>query len=118
MHIVVGDTVQVIAGNDRGQRGKVLSVDHDAGKVIVEGMNRVLKHLKRSQKNPQGGRLSKEMPIQMSNVMLISPSTNKPTRTGVRITTDGARDLYCKSSGTTIRRLSPPKPQRLAKSKA
>ncbi|HEX4130182.1 MAG TPA: 50S ribosomal protein L24 [Pirellulales bacterium] len=118
MHIIVGDTVEVIAGNDRGQRGKVLSVDHTAGKLVVEGMNRVLKHLKRSQKNPQGGRLSKEMPIQLSNVMLVSPATGKPTRTGVRITSDGARELYCKSSGSMIRRLSPPKKQRIPKTKA
>ncbi len=115
MHIVVGDTVEVITGNDRGQRGKVLKVDQTKGKVVVEGMNRAMKHMKRSQKNPQGGRLSKEMPIQISNVMLISPATGKPTRTGVRITDDGARELICKSSGSVIRRLSPPRPSRVPK---
>ncbi|HEX3871342.1 MAG TPA: 50S ribosomal protein L24 [Pirellulales bacterium] len=113
MHIIVGDSVEVIAGNDRGRTGKVLKVDHGKGKVVVEGMNRALKHMKRSQKNPQGGRLSKEMPLQISNVMLISPATGKPTRTGVRITADGARELFCKKSGTTIRRLSPPKASRV-----
>jgi large subunit ribosomal protein L24 len=112
MHIIVGDTVQVIAGEDRGLSGKVLRVDHAKGKVVVEKMNRVLKHLKRSQKNPQGGRLSKEMPIDISNVMLITAS-GKPERTGVRITADGARELYGKKSGAVIRRLSPPKKSRV-----
>jgi large subunit ribosomal protein L24 len=109
MHIIVGDLVEVIAGNDRGERGKVLSLDRTVGKVVVEKMNRVLKHIKRSQKNPQGGRLSKEMPIDISNVMLVSPHTGKPTRTGVRTAADGSRELYCKQSKQTIRRLSPAK---------
>ena len=68
MHIKIDDTVLVIAGDDRGVRGKVLRVDHQAGKIIVENVNNVYKHVRRSQKNPQGGRLSKEMPIQAGNV--------------------------------------------------
>ena len=71
MKIKVDDTVQVICGDDRDTRGKVLAVDHASGKVIVEGVNRVYKHVLRSQRNPQGGRLSKEMPIPASNVMVI-----------------------------------------------
>ena len=74
MHIRLNDMVEVIAGDDRGQRGKVLAVDPAAEKVIVEGVNRVYKHVRRSQRNPQGGRLSKEMPIPVSNVMLICPA--------------------------------------------
>ncbi len=66
MHIRIDDTVEVVAGDDRGTRGKVLRVDHAAGKVVVEGVARVHKHVRRSQRNPQGGRLSKEMPIQSS----------------------------------------------------
>ena len=62
MHIRVDDTVEVMTGDDRGERAKVLKVDHNAGKVLVEGVNRVYKHVRRSQRNPQGGRLSKEMP--------------------------------------------------------
>ena len=58
MHIRVNDTVKVIAGEDRDVQGKVLSVDHQAGKLIVEGVNRAYKHVRRSQRNPQGGRLS------------------------------------------------------------
>lgn len=66
MHIKTDDTVQVIAGNDRGKQGRVLSIDRATGKLVVEGCNRVYKHVRRSQKNPQGGRLSKEMPLQVS----------------------------------------------------
>ena len=84
MHIKTNDIVEVIAGDDIGVRGKVLSVDHQAGKVVVEGVNRVYKHVRRSQRNPQGGRLSKEMPIQMSNVLLVCQKCSKPTRTGGR----------------------------------
>lgn len=106
MHIRTNDIVQVIAGEDRGVRGKVLKVLPKASKVVVEGVNRVYKHMKRSQKNPQGGRLSKEMPISVSNVMLIDGKTNKPTRVGVRTTKDGARERYSKRSGAVLTTLS------------
>ena len=69
MHIRVGDMVEVIAGNDRGERGKVLKVNRDAGKIVVEGMNRVWKHVRPSQRHPQGGRIQKDAPIHISNVM-------------------------------------------------
>ena len=71
MWIKANDTVKVISGEDRGTRGKVLRVDHEASKLVVEGVNRVYKHVRRSQRNPQGGRLSMEMPISVSNVMLV-----------------------------------------------
>ena len=109
MNIKVNDTVEVIAGDDKGMRGKVLSVDHQSGKVLVEGVNRVYKHVRRSQKNPQGGRLSKEMPVQASNVMLICPQTNKPTRVGVRYREDGSKERYAKSSGASLGDIAPPK---------
>ena len=73
MHIRTGDIVEVIAGADKDVKGKVLHIDRDAGRVTVEGVNRVYKHVRRSQRNPQGGRLSKEMPIQLSNVQLMCP---------------------------------------------
>jgi large subunit ribosomal protein L24 len=112
MHIKVGDTVQVIAGNDRGSRGKVLKVSRQTGKLVVEGMNRVFKHMRRSQRNPQGGRLSKEMPIQLSNVMLVCTSCNKPARTGARIGADGSKTRFCKKCNAEIGRLSPAKESR------
>ena len=67
MRIKTNDTVKVITGDDRGTTGKVLRVERKAGKLVVEGVNRVYKHVRRSQKNPQGGRLSKEMPVRVSN---------------------------------------------------
>jgi large subunit ribosomal protein L24 len=109
MHIRVGDTVQVVAGNDRGSRGKVLKVNRTAGKLVVEGMNRVFKHMRRSQKNPQGGRLSKEMPIQLSNVMLVCTACGKPSRTGARIAADGSKERYCKKCSAATGRISSPK---------
>ena len=84
MHIRVNDTVKVITGADKEVEGKVLAVDHQKGKLIVEGVNRVYKHVRRSQRNPQGGRLSKEMPVQLSNVMWVCTSCGKPARTGAR----------------------------------
>ncbi len=109
MYIRTGDVVEVIAGDDRGLRGKVLRVDRRRQRVVVEGVNRVFKHVRRSARNPQGGRLSKEMPIHVSNVMLIDPKTGLATRVGVRILPDGTKELYAKGSGATIRVLSSPK---------
>ncbi len=99
MHIKSSDTVEVIAGADRGTRAKVLRVLGDDRKVIVEGVARVYKHVRRSQKNPRGGRLSKEMPIAISNVMLVCPSCGKATRTGARLKDDGSKHRYCKLDG-------------------
>lgn len=109
MLIKVDDVVQVTKGDDAGERGRVLSVDRRAGTVIVEGVNRVYKHVRRSQKNPQGGRLSKEMPIQIANVMLICPQTNKPTRVGVRYLADGSKERYSKRSGAAMGQVAPPR---------
>jgi len=109
MHIRVGDTVKVIAGNDRGVRAKVLKVDREAGKLVVEGVNRVFKHMRRSQRNPQGGRLSKEMPIQLSNVLLVCPACNEATRTGVRRSADGGKERVCKKCSASAGTLAPPR---------
>ena len=73
MLIRTGDTVEVIAGNDRGQKSRVIKVDRATGKAVVEGVNRVKKHIRRSQKYPQGGVLSKEMPVQLSNCEIRLP---------------------------------------------
>ena len=77
MLIRTGDTVEVIAGNDRGQKSRVIKVDRATGKAVVEGVNRVKKHIRRSQKYPQGGVLSKEMPVQLSNLKYVCPSCGK-----------------------------------------
>ena len=109
MHIKTDDTVQVIAGNDRGKQGRVLGIDRHRGKLIVEGCNRVYKHVRRSQKNPQGGRLSKEMPLQISNVLLVCNRCGKGVRTGARFTNDGGKERFCRKCGTTLGQIAPAK---------
>lgn len=107
MHIRAGDTVAVIRGDDKGVTGKVLKIDREAGKVVVEGVNRVYKHVRRSQRNPQGGRLSKEMPVQISNVLLVCPSCNRPTRTGSQVAGDGSKQRVCRKCGKSVGALGP-----------
>lgn len=111
MYIRKEDTVVVLTGDDKGTRGKVLRVLREKNQVVVGGVNRVYRHLKPSRRNPQGGRLSKEMPVDASNVMLIDPSTNAPTRVGVRYLEDGSKELYAKKSKARIRLLSKPNPK-------
>ncbi|MCR9291131.1 MAG: 50S ribosomal protein L24 [bacterium] len=109
MLIREGDEVLVIAGVESGSRGKVLKIDREKNRVIVEGVNKVYKHVRRSQKNPQGGRLSKEMPISASNVMLICPKTGKRTRVGIRYLPDGSKERYAKKSGASLGVVAPAK---------
>jgi large subunit ribosomal protein L24 len=107
MHIKVNDTVMVVAGDDKMRQGRVVSIDRDVGKVLVEGMNLVYKHVRRSQRNPQGGRLSLEMPIQLANVMLICQACGRPSRTGARYLADGSKERYCKRCGKSNGELAP-----------
>ena len=109
MHIKTNDTVEVLTGDDKGQRGKVLSIDRRVGRLVVEGVNRVYKHVRRSQKNPQGGRLSKEMPIHLSNVLLVCPKCASGVRTGSRLVKDGSKERFCKKCGAGLGEISPPK---------
>ena len=109
MWLKANDTVKVITGEDRGTTGKVLRVNRKAGKLVVEGVNRVYKHVKRSQKNPQGGRLSKEMPIQLSNVLLVCEKCGAAARIGARYLADGAKERYCKKCGAGNGMIAPPK---------
>ena len=117
MHVRIDDTVEVISGDDAGTRGRVLRVDRAAGKVVVEGVARVHKHVRRSQRNPQGGRLSMEMPIRLSNVMLVCEACDAAARTGVRFLDDGSKERFCKKCGAGIGQIAPAK-QRRAKIKA
>ncbi len=107
MQIKVNDTVQVITGDDNGVRGRVLSVDRQAGKLVVEGVNRVYKHVRRSQRNPQGGRLSMEMPIQISNVLMVCEKCNQQTRMGVRYNKDGSKERFCKKCQSGLGEVAP-----------
>lgn len=109
MHLKVNDIVEVLSGDDKKLRRKVLHIDREAGKLVVEGVNRVYKHVRRSQKNPQGGRLSKEMPIQISNVLLVCSRCNKATRTGSRIAGDGSKERFCRRCDAALGQMSPAK---------
>jgi large subunit ribosomal protein L24 len=109
MWIKANDNVKVIAGEDRGATGKVLRVSRKTGKLVVEGVNRVYKHVRRSQKNPQGGRLSKEMPIFASNVLLVCEACGAATRLGVRYLDNGAKERYCKKCGASNGQVAQPK---------
>lgn len=109
MLIRTNDLVEVIAGDDRGTRAKVVRVDRQGGRVVVEGVNRVYKHVRRSQKNPQGGRLSREMPVKLSNVQFVCASCGKATRLGSRITAAGAKERYCRKCGAGNGIVAPPR---------
>jgi large subunit ribosomal protein L24 len=99
MWIKANDTVMVMTGDDRGTQGRVLRIQPKAGKLVVEGVNRVYKHVRRSQRNPQGGRLSMEMAIPLSNVALVCQSCKAAARQGARRLPDGSKERYCKKCG-------------------
>ena len=109
MHIKINDVVELRSGADKGTRGKVLAVDREAGKVTVESVALVYKHVRPSRRNPQGGRLSKEMPVQLSSVMLVCEACDAATRTGVRYADDGSKHRYCKKCGAAIGQIAPPR---------
>src|SRR5436309_8445394 len=117
MYIRKDDVVEILTGDDKGTRAKVLRILRAENKVVVEGVNRVYRHLKPSRRNPQGGRLSKEMPVNVSNVALIDPATGKKTRVGIRFLPDGSKELFAKKSGTRLRLLTKPNPKYAAAAK-
>jgi large subunit ribosomal protein L24 len=97
-----GDAVVIVAGKDKGSKGRVLAVFPQDDKVLVEGVNLRTKHIKPSQANPQGGRVRKEIPIHASNVMLADPKTGKPTRVRINTLADGRRVRVAVHSGEQI----------------
>ncbi len=101
-HVKKGDTVEVIAGDDRGKQGKVLRVDTARGMVLVENVNRVYKHVRPSRRNPQGGRLQIERPVSISNVLPVNPKTNRPTRVRFVIDENGRKTRVAVSDGTVL----------------
>ena len=117
MHVRKDDLVEVIAGDDaeKGRAHKVLRVLPAANKVVVEGVNRVYKHVKPNRRNPQGGRLSKEMPISASNVLLWCPTCRRGVRIGRRYTTAGAKERYCKKCSSALGALAKPNPKHAQK---
>lgn len=96
------DNVIVTKGRDRGKTGRVQQVFPKEGKVLVEGVNIVLRHTKPTQGIRQGGIIQKEMPVRLNNVMLICPSTNEPTRVGYTRLADGTKARVSKKSGEII----------------
>jgi large subunit ribosomal protein L24 len=106
-----GDLVAVMSGEDKGKRGRVLRVLPEAGRIVIEGVNVVFKHLKKSQKNPQGGRIQREASVHASTVMLIDPSTDKPTRVSSAVV-DGRRVRVARKSRAV---LAAPKAERAEK---
>ena len=104
--IMKGDRVRVIRGNYRDMEGTVLEVLRDAGRVRVEGVNVRKRHTRPSQANPDGGIISFEAPIDVSNVMLIDPATGEPSRVRMRIEEDGTKERISVKSGNPI-----PRPQ-------
>ena len=88
LKIKTGDIVRVIAGDHKGSEGKVLKIDREKNKAIVEAVNMVSKHTKPSAKSPQGGIVKKEAAIQISNLSLIDPKTKEATRVGIRVEGD------------------------------
>ncbi len=101
MSVKAGDRVKVIAGKDKGKEGKVLRVNPESQRVIVERVNMIKKHQRPTNKRPQGGIIELEAPIHVSNVMLLCPSCSQPTRIG-RNREDGARIRTCKKCGNPI----------------
>ena len=96
MKIRKGDTVEVLTGNDRGRRAQVMQVLPKKNQLVVEGVNQVYKHLRRDRRNPQGGRLQKEAPIDASNVRVVCPKCDAGVRVGVRVKDDGSKVRICR----------------------
>ncbi|WP_215226249.1 50S ribosomal protein L24 [Echinicola shivajiensis] len=102
LHIKTGDTVKVLSGDDKGKTGKVLSVNLEKSRAIVEGLNMVTKHVKPTATNPQGGIEKKEAAIHVSNLMLVDPKTGEATRTGRKPGENGKLVRYSKKTGEVI----------------
>lgn len=102
-HIKKGDLVQVNAGEDKGKQGKVLEMLPEKERAIVEGINIVSRHTKPSAKHPQGGIIKREAPIHISNLNVVDPSTNKPTRIGRKRDEQGKLVRYAKKSGEILK---------------
>jgi len=94
--VVKLDSVIILSGNDRGKTGKVLKVFPDKNSAVVEGINLIKKHSRPTRDLPQGGIIEKEGPIHISNLKVVCPKCNRPTRIGVRILEDRSRVRYCK----------------------
>ena len=102
IHIRRGDTVGVIAGSERGKRGKVLRVLPEKGRVLVEHVKMIKKHQRPTQKLRQGGIIEREGTMALSNVLVVCPRCDKPSRTGIKILTDGRKVRTCRRCGESV----------------
>jgi large subunit ribosomal protein L24 len=96
------DSVLVVSGDEKGKKGRVLSVDPGKNRLLVESINMIKKHMKPSRKYSQGGIIDKEAPVHRSNVMLVCPKCDKPTRIGNRVLENGKKIRSCKQCGEVI----------------
>ncbi|HJR04186.1 MAG TPA: 50S ribosomal protein L24 [Methylomirabilota bacterium] len=101
-HVRKGDTVIVVAGKERGKKGKVLRVIPEKGRVVVERVNMIKKHQRPTQKIRQGGIIEREGAIHLSNVMLVDPGSDKPTRVGMKALSDGKKVRVARRSGEML----------------
>lgn len=101
-HVRRGDTVAVIAGRERGKRGKVLRVLGDKDRVVVEKINMVKRHQRPTQKLRQGGIIEREGALALSNVLLVCGRCDKPARTGIKVLADGRKVRTCKRCGEPV----------------
>jgi large subunit ribosomal protein L24 len=101
-HVRKGDTVIVVAGKERGKKGKVLRVIPEKGRVVVERLNMIKKHQKPTQKIRQGGIIEREGSIHLSNVMLVDPNSDRPTRVGMKALSDGKKVRVARRSGEML----------------
>ena len=102
MYIRKGDLVQVIAGDDKGKTGQVLRVQRERARVVVEGCNKTKKSIKPSQRNPKGGQLSIELPMHVSNVLLVNPDLGKGVRIGIKVNEQGEKVRVCRKTGREL----------------
>ena len=102
LHVKKGDTVLVISGDDRGKKGKVLEVSPKEGKIIVEGLNMVKKHVKPRKMGDQGGIVEAEGAMYACKVQLVCPKCNAAVRTGRKVAEDGSKLRVCKKCGETF----------------
>ena len=102
MRIKKGDQVRVLAGKDKGREGEISRVIPQRNAVIIEGVNEVKRHQKATSETMQGGSIDKTMPIDVSNVAILSPSDGKPTRVGYRFSDSGEKIRVCKRTGVDL----------------
>jgi large subunit ribosomal protein L24 len=103
LHIRRGDRVRILAGDDKGKEGKVLEVNREKRRALVEGANMMTKHTKPSAGKPEGGIMKVESSIHISNLMLIDPASGKPTRVGRKLNEKGKLQRYSKKTGEIIK---------------